>query len=192
MATKIQMTIDRQKIEGEITHRSASDITVLITKPYKDVSRGLHIPYFARCHHSFDTEPVDETAKDLLKSIYYLCKYISDNFDSLIAQYLQIKKTLELLEVENISEKVFKSKRIELRKLLRSKQIDNVQYQKRLIAIRKEYEQLETRKSLIWSEFFEEYFPMIVPVGTRDDVLRVLGNNIRPANWKIDCNRIKT
>lgn len=178
MDTKIETIIDGYVIEGEITHRSVSDINVRITKPYKDVSRGLHIPYFARPLNSFDTELGDKTAKDLLENIYHLCRYISDNLDSITAQYLQIKKTIKLLEKENISEKVFKAKRIELRKLLRSKQIGNVEYQKLLTPIRKGRELLEVRKSLIWNDFFEKYFPMVVPVDTRNDVLRVLGKNI--------------
>ena len=191
MNTRIKIIIDRQEVEGEITHRSASSIDVKITKPYRDFSRGLHIPYFARPGNSFAAEFGDKTAKDLLKSIYHLCKYISDNLDSISAQYLQIKKTVKLLEAENISEKVFKTKRLELRKLLKSKQIDNVEYQKSLIAIKKEYQKLETRKSRIWSEFFEDYFPMVVPVGTRDDVLRVLENNIRSANEKVNHKSVK-
>ena len=179
MHTKIKIIIDGQEVEGEIVQRSASDINVQITEPYKDVSRGLHIPYFARPCNSFDTELGDKTAKDLLKSIYHLCKYISENLDSICSQFLQIKKSIELLEAENITERVFKSKRFQLRKLLKSGQIDNVEYQKRLTPIRKADEKFELEKNLIWNLFFEEHFPMIVPAETRNDVLSILENNVR-------------
>ena len=94
MHTKIKVTIKGQEVAGEITHRSASDINVKITQPYQNVSRGLHIPYFARPYKSFDSELGDEIAKDLLESIYHLCTFIFENLDSLTEQYLQIKKRI--------------------------------------------------------------------------------------------------
>ncbi len=178
MHAKIQTTIDGQKVEGQITHRSASDISVKIIHPYQDVSRGLHIPYFAKSHKRFDSDFGDKTAKDLLKSIYHLCTFIFENMDSLIDEYLEFKKRIKFLEAKLVSEYVFKSKRLQLRKQLRSGEIDNLEYQKRLTPIRKEYEKFERKKNLIWNGFFEEYFPMIVPVDTKNDVLRILEKSI--------------
>ena len=63
MDIKIKITINGQEVEGQVTHRCASDITVKITKPYQNVSRGLHIPYFARPCTSFDSDFGDKTAK---------------------------------------------------------------------------------------------------------------------------------
>ena len=186
MHTKIQIKIDGQKVEGEITYRCASEITVKITKPYQDVSRGLHIPYFARLHATFDSDFGDKTAKNLLGSIYRICTFTFENFDSLSAQYLQIKKRIKHLEARNISEWVFKSKRLKLRKLLRSGKIDNIEYQQQLTGIRKAYEEFELKKNQIWYGFFEEYFPMIVPVNTKDDILRIIEKNIRAANKDLD------
>jgi hypothetical protein len=186
MHTKIQITIDGQKVEGEITYRCASDICVKITKPYQDVSRGLHIPYFARPHASFDADYGDKTATDLLESIYHLCKFTFENLDSLTDQYLKIKKRIKHLEARNISEWVFKSKRIKLRKLLKSGEIDNIEYQKQLTGIRKAYEEFESKKDTIWHGFFHEYFPMTVPVGTRDDILRIFEDNTRTTSKETD------
>ena len=186
MHAKIQTTIDGQKVEGQITHRSASDISVKIIHPYQDVSSGLHIPYFAKSHKRFDSDFGDKTAKDLLKSIYHLCTFIFENMDSLIDEYLEFKKRIKFLEAKLVSEYVFKSKRLQLRKQLRSGEIDNLEYQKRLTPIRKEYEKFERKKNLIWNGFFEEYFPMIVPVTTRDDILRIIEKNIRSADKELD------
>ena len=185
MHKKIKKVIDGQKVEGEITHRSANDINVKITKPYQDVSRGLHLPYFARSLISFDSDLGDKIAKDLLENIYHLCTSIFENMDSLTDEYLKFKKRIKFLEAKRVSEFVFKSKRLQLRKLLRSGKIDNIEYQKRLTPIRKEFEKLELKKNLVWSRFFEEYFPMIVPVGTRRDVLRIFENNIRTKSENI-------
>jgi len=182
MHTKIQTTIDGQKVEGEITYRCASDITVKITKPYQDVSRGLHIPYFGRPYACFDSDYGDKTAKDLLESIYRICRFTFENLDSLSAQYLKIENRIKHLEARNISEWVFKSKRLRLRKLLRSGKIDNIEYQQQLTKIRKAYEEFELKKKQIWHGFFEEYFPMIVPVTTKDDILSIIEKNIRSAH----------
>jgi hypothetical protein len=186
MHTKIQTTIDGQIVEGEITHRSARDISVKITHPYQDVSRGLHIPYFARPYKSFDAEPGDEVAKDLLENIYHLCTFIFENMGSLLDEYRKFKKRVKFLEAKRVSEYVFKSKRLQLRKKLRRSEIDNLEYQKRLASIRKEYKKFERKKNLIWNGFFEEHFPMIVPVTTRKDILRIFEKNIRAANKDLD------
>ena len=178
MHKKIKKVIDGQKVEGEITHRSASDINVVITKPYQDVSSGLHIPIFARPFRSFDTELGDKIAKDLLESIYHLCAFVFENMDSLTHDYLEFKKRIGFLEAKHVSEFVFKSRRLQLRKLLKIGTIDNIEYQKRLILSRKEHQKVEFKKNLILKIFFEELFPMIVPADTREDVLRILEKNI--------------
>jgi hypothetical protein len=186
MPTIIKIAINGQEVEGEITHRSASDLHVKITKPYQGVTRGVHIPYIARSQKRFDSDFGDKMAKDLLKSIYHLCTFIFENMDSLLDEYLKFKKRIKFLEAKHVSEYVLKSKRLQLRKKLRGGKIDNMEYQKRLTRIRKEYKKFELKKSLTWSQFFEEYFPMIVPVNTRKDILRIIEKNIRAENKELD------
>jgi hypothetical protein len=86
----------------------------------------------------------------------------------------------------------FKSKRLKLRKLLRSGEIDNIEYQKRLTTIRKAYEKFELKKNQIWRRFFEEHFPMVVPADTRNDVLRIFENNIHKTDKELDRNDFKS
>ena len=179
MQTKIQIIVDGQRVEGEITHRSASDINVKITRPYPDVSRGLHIPYFATSQKCFDSDFGDKTAKDLLESIYRLCTFTFENLDSLTAQYLKIRKRIKYLEAKHVSEWVFKSRRLKLRRLLKREKIDCIEYQKRLAPLRKAYKKFELKKALVWSRFFEEFFPMIIPLTTRKDIIRIIEKNIR-------------
>jgi hypothetical protein len=180
MRTRIRIKIDRQKVQGEITHRSANDITVKITKPYQGVSRGMHLPHFAASHKRFDRAFGDKVAKDLLKNIYHLCKFVFENIHSLTDRFLRTKKRIKFLELQGVSEWVFKGRKLQLRKLLRDGKIDNLEYQKRLTSLRKAYEKFAHKRDLIWNGFFDEYFPMIVPVNTRADVLRILENKMRP------------
>jgi hypothetical protein len=192
MNTKVELTINGQEVEGEITHRSATDIDVEITQPYQGISTGLHIPYAARPFKSFETELGDTIAKDLLKEIYSICTFISTNLDSLTEEYLQVKKRIKYLEAKSVSEWVFKSKRFQLRKLLRSGQIDNIEYQKRLTPLTKEYRKLRLKIYPIWSRFIEENFPMVVTAGIRNDVLRFLEKNIRATNKEVEANDFKS
>jgi hypothetical protein len=178
MNTKVKVTVNGQEVEGEITHRSATDIDVKITRPYQDVSTGLHIPYAARPFKSFETELGEKAAKYLLKELYQICTFISENLDSLIEHYLQVKKRIKYLEAKSVSEWVYKSKRLQLRKLLRSGQIDNIEYQKRLTPFSKEHKKLKYKIYAIWSRFIKEHFPMVVTADVRDDVLRVLEKSI--------------
>jgi hypothetical protein len=178
MDKKITAIINGQEVEGEITHRSATDIDVKITQPYQDVSTGLHIPYAARPYKSFETELGDKIAKDLLKEIYSICTFVSTNPDLLTGPYLQVKERIKYLEAESVSEQVFKSKRLQLRKLLRSGQIDSIEYQKRLTPFSKEYKKLRLKIYPLWSRFIEERFPMVVTEDIRNGVLRILENNI--------------
>jgi hypothetical protein len=191
MHTKIKVSFNGQKVEGEITHRSASDINVKITKPYQDVSRWLHIPYFARSNKRFDSDLGDKIAKDLLESIYHLCTFLFENMGPLTAEYLKFKKRIKFLEARRVSEFFFKSKRLQLRKMLRSGRIDNIEYQRRLKPIRKEYEKFELKKGLAWSRFFEEHFPMIVPARTKKDILKIIEDYIRAKNKKVERHDFK-
>jgi len=180
MQTKIRTIVDGQEVEGEISHRSATDIDVKITQPYQDVSTGLHIPYAARPYKNFETELGDKIAKYLLKEIYSVCSFIFTNRDSLTEPYLQVKERIKYLEAESVSEQVFKSKRLQLRKLLKSGQIDSIEYQKRLTPFSKGYKKFKQKIYPLWSRFIEEHFPMVVTADIRPGVLRILENNIGP------------
>ena len=64
----INIFIEDTNVEGKITHRSASDITVQITKPYSNISTDSHIPCFVRGYSSFYGVHGDTTAELLLKA----------------------------------------------------------------------------------------------------------------------------
>jgi hypothetical protein len=61
-----------------------------------------------------------------------------------------------------------------LRRQLREGVLDNKSYQQRLVQARRK---VEARQREIWhleEKFFKANFPMIVPVGTREEVLAIL------------------
>ena len=79
----VKIIIDNVEVEGRVTQRSEADINIEIIKPYKNISTGLHIPYFARSVHSFTGEYGDKTEKKLLKDLYEMCNYIAQNKNTL-------------------------------------------------------------------------------------------------------------
>ena len=87
------------KIQGEITHRSESDITVKIISPYKDLSGSLHIPYFSRPLNSFETDYGDITAEQLLAKLYDMGRYMNEN-----SNFLQLQIALHFYDGDWSSE----------------------------------------------------------------------------------------
>jgi hypothetical protein len=79
---KITLTIDGQSIEGEIVRLLPNDVTVRITNPPFDETKGLHVPHFMmgyKKHHLQDekgkiTPRGVEKAERLLAEIYLACR----------------------------------------------------------------------------------------------------------------------
>ena len=66
----ISIIIGEVKVEGRIVHHTSRDIDIEITKPYKNLSTGSHIPYFAMAYRSFDGVYGEKRMKELLNELY--------------------------------------------------------------------------------------------------------------------------
>jgi hypothetical protein len=76
---EVKINVDGVKVLGEIFYRTEADIAIRITRPYKGLSNGCHIPYFSRPFHSFLNDYGDKMAENLLKYLYELGKYMDEN-----------------------------------------------------------------------------------------------------------------
>jgi len=74
----ISMLIDGIEVQGKIIYRSPQDINVEITRPYKNLITGSHIPYFAMGVHNFKGEYGDKRALEFLKELYEIGKDIEN------------------------------------------------------------------------------------------------------------------
>jgi hypothetical protein len=165
------------RIEGAILHRSRADIVVGIVSPYHGVTTGLHIPYFGLANPANDYQGPhgDRTAARLLDGLYRLCKHIEENKEPLKTRAAELDLAIENLDSDRfLRESAFRQARAELRSQLRSGHIDNKIYQHRLVQARKRIQDRQREIQRIEEGFFGANFPMIVPVGTRDEVLAVL------------------
>ena len=169
----ITIVVEGIEVQGEITHRSAGDISVRITKPYRNLSSGLHIPYFGRAHRSFDGDYGDEVSKSLLKDIYRIGRHLDQNLDSLRSRLDHAKHAIRRLPLPYNKNEV-DGKRKELKALLRAGKLRNTEYQKELISLRKRVEHANHEIETVMKAFFENCFPMGVPYGPRNEVLEIL------------------
>jgi len=177
MSESIAIDVDGIRVEGAILHRSRADIAVRIVSPYQGITTGLHIPGFglANPDNDFRGQHGGRAAAGLLDSLYRLCQHIEENREQLRARVAKMDTSIESLEPDRfMPDNVFREIRGDLRRQLRAGRIDNKVYQQRLVQARKK---MQARHGEIWrleEDFFKANFPMIVPVGTRDEVLAVL------------------
>lgn len=165
---------NNSEIEGAITHRSGSDLSVEINKPYQNLYTSSHIPTFARPYRSFDGEYGDSRARELLSELYNLGSYIDENFTELQQSLTTYRHKVAELEHRGLSNDEFKEKRKVLRHSLKSVVIDNKQYQERLSSLRGQAKELERKANEVIDSFFVKNFPNTVPVSLRNQVIDIL------------------
>ena len=183
----IKMVVDNTEVEGVITLRNTNCFEVTITKPYVNISRGSCIPAIARQHYNFDGKYGDGRLLETLEDIFTLAKFIDLNYETLKEKIQILNADIKKLKSEMIDYKQFKVKRIELRKRLKKKEIDNKEYQKLLHPFKKESDQLSLEITLLIDTFIDSNFSMIVPMSTRQEVLDIINGkqslrSLTPAN----------
>jgi hypothetical protein len=171
---KIEIGIDGITVRGEILYRSSRDFDIKIISPFKNLSGGCHIPVFAALHHTFNSEYGDEAIADELHFLYDLGKILKSESENLNRALKQLRQDIEKISAEMVTEKEFRKIRLLLRKQVKNGDIDNKQYQELTGPLRKETEKLELQISLLKDSFFEDNFPMIIPVGVRDEIIDIL------------------
>jgi len=167
------VNIDGTDVLGKIIYRSASDIDVTILGPYKNLTTGLHIPYFAMHLHNFNGIYGIETAKCLLIRLYRTAQFIDKNLDKIEPEYRKYMNEVDALEQTKFIENAQEKKRI-LKRFLKNGTINNKEYQPKLMKIKKDVDDIAWKIRCIWDDFFEQNFQEIVPYGDRDDVLKMI------------------
>lgn len=169
----VKTAINGVEVEGIITHRSASEIGIRIEKPYQNISGGSHIPCFARTFHSFDGEDGDYAAKHILEQLFSIGSYLYQNSDNLKEKLICVKDRIDSLAVQLLDPDRFNEEQRQLKIMLKNGKIDNKEYQNKLHPLRKKLKQFDSAAQASINEFFEQ-FPMVVPVGTREEVLDII------------------
>ena len=183
MEDNISTYIEGVEVHGVITHRSGGDITVEITKPFKNMCKGLHIPYFSRPYRSFQGEYGDLTAIGLLKEMFDIGFFISLEIDKLSQKLSHARDSINRI-TNKFDDEDFKKRRRELKQLLKKNIIDNKAYQKEFIIIRKKLDEFNRNVEQIMEVFFEDNFQMIIPYSMRDQILDIIDGKNEMAEIK--------
>jgi hypothetical protein len=169
----VKILIGDIEVEGTAS-RSSGDYGVTITKPYCNLYGGCHIPYFARGLYTYEGEYGDASIKATLEALYTMGKFLDIEMKNLKEKIKYYNDSVTKLSSEMMGEQEFNIKRIALKKRLRDGEIDNKEYQETLTPLRKEYEELDSKISDQRWSFFEEKFPMVVPISTGQQVLDII------------------
>jgi len=169
----VKILIEDIEVEGR-SSRSLGDYGVAITKPYCNLFGGCHIPYFARGLYTYEGDYGDASIRETLKELYTLGKFLAREVKNLKEKLKYYNGNITKLSSKMMSEQEFKLKRIDLKKRLRDGEIDNKEYQKAFTPLSKEYEELDSKIHAQRSSFFEENFPMVVPISTGQQVLDII------------------
>ena len=162
MSESISIVVDGMNVQGEIVHRSGSDIEVRITSPYQGMSRAMHIPALCRINPSIDFRGLlgDETAVGLLKGLFLVHKFVEENTKVLKTRLVEMDMAIANLDPHRfLPDSAFREIRRDLRNELHKGRIDNKVYQQRLIQAKK---RLQDRHREIWrieGRLFQEQLP---------------------------------
>lgn len=177
MPESISIEIDGVRVEGEILYRSRADIEVRIVAPYRDITTGMHIPYFAMVNPDLDYRKPhgDRTAARLLEELYRFGKHIEDNREQLSVRLAELDAAIENLDPNRFPpENAFLEIRHALRAQLHNGSIDNTVYQQRLGQAKKKVRDRYMEIRRLESTFFQTNFPLQAPIWTRDEVVTLL------------------
>jgi hypothetical protein len=93
-AEPILISVNGEKVEGRISYLRINNIRVEITSPFAEVSKALHIAYFALPLFQYERDGVvtrhgRDTAEQLLREIYEECLFCEDE-EELVVECQQI------------------------------------------------------------------------------------------------------
>ncbi|HYG78184.1 MAG TPA: hypothetical protein VEK08_24475 [Planctomycetota bacterium] len=138
----MRLVIDDVAVEGRINQLSRRWISIEITKPYKGVSDGSYIPYFAAGLVRFEedgklTERGRCSAERLLRQLFLNCRIIDENKGEILKLYKEVHQRHAAACPKSDEQNRIREERKSLRLKFRSGQISNVEYQKRLGPLKK-------------------------------------------------------
>jgi len=177
----VKILIDDIEVEGTAS-RSSGDYSVEIIKPYCNLFGGCHIPYFARGLYTYEGDYGDASIRATLEELHTLGKFLDIEMKNLKEKIKYYNDSVTKLSSKMMGEQEFNIKRIALKKRLRDGEIDNKEYQKAFTPLRKEYEELDSKIHAQRRAFFEENFPMVVPISTDEHVMDIIEGKIRITN----------
>ncbi len=151
----IEIKIDNIKVCGVITFRSNHDLRVEITEPFSKLESSCHMANFADSLISYKEDFGIERAKSLLEELYCFCIEVSNKKE-------EIKNVLPLYEKENrcLTDLIQEQKNlvISLNKQFKKDERNALEYQERIVTIRRKITLLESDRDMLRDSCFKNVF----------------------------------
>lgn len=152
----IQMQIEGVIVTGIINYRHAADISVSITSPYQNLTTGCHIPYFGRPFYNYKTGYGIERTKDLLTGLYKQGQHIEANYFEIFAAYQRLQQNIQVIKNQPAYIQCSQQKKA-LKSKLKSGELNNKEYQKRLSPLKKAKQALDFEIFELESDFLSRH-----------------------------------
>lgn len=152
---RVSIEHEGQTITGEITYRCASDLTVRITRPYRLLEQGMHIPYFGRPYRDYRTSHGEETARRLLKEIYDRARLLETRREELLGRLADYRARLTDLAARMplaADREAFLLRRRDLREDRQAGRIDGPSFDREWRGIRKGIKTYQEALDIAWRE----------------------------------------
>lgn len=169
----IQTTVNGVEVEG-YSEASFHNIKTTITKPFMNISESWHIPYFAQGHLSYHGELGDLRAQESLVDCYWAADYVHRKEEMLKRKYQEFRERKAEVSEGRTTDGEFKLKRYTMKHQLKSGDVSNRAYQRKIGLMRQEVEALNKGLWKLEDKFFEAYFPMSVFGSMRASVTEIL------------------
>lgn len=171
----LEVTVGEDTIRGNITSIVMNDMDVEITQPEYGVSGGTHIPYFALSKHRLIEEGevtpfAISRAKQIIVELYNSCRYVEENREKVKEEhqnYLDRRTELEKSPSTMTSER-YKEMKSNLRRKLKSGEMDSKECQKELAIIRRSRADYDLQLSILKYDFEDSFEPHLsLDIATR-------------------------
>ncbi len=183
----IEVGIDGQRVQGEITGVGPEYIRVEITSPYAGMQTSLHIPMLARAQATYTdanglSEHGIETAEGILGELFRNLRYFFEHEGALRQAYETMRHSLQEAERPFLARQVaLDEEKMRLRHRVRSGEIDPATYQRLYTPVRKAIKLLDFERRQLADAFAERYLGDHLPEIPKEMLLGLLGGTVLPS-----------
>ena len=97
--TLITVTIDNIEVQGKVHVWTALELVVEILYPYQGIKDDLYVSTIAAQYRNFNTGDHGEIrSKEMLSHLYYICKTIENNIDTLKSVVVEYNEQHEVID----------------------------------------------------------------------------------------------
>ena len=115
--TLITVSIDNIEVQGKVHVWTALELVVEILYPYQGIKDDLYVSTIAAQYRNFNTGDHGEIrSKEMLSHLYYICKTIENNIDTLKSVVVEYNEQHEVIEniLKTKTSECFKAYNVEL------------------------------------------------------------------------------